>query len=314
MVPHRPADAARVRQRVHLDRGPRGGLDPGRTLDAKVRVQSNDVRAVPRERARLGHGRTGPCTRARRASQRRVRPKRVAQTSETREEKNDERKSLSCLSCRTARRTPTARPPRNPPRVSLSHSSKPCSPSGDGPEGPKRTARKSELVEAVPAAGGGGGAGAAARDARARGDPRASPRAARASGTKALESRMNSAKAAARRSRRGREGQRRGVALADDETPGRRAPARQKNARELNARLGGASNPRRCGRNRPSSTGETACRRAVVRQRSSKVYCSSRAGVPRGHRPPTCPSVSLPPPRARPARPVRWACPRGTCC
>jgi hypothetical protein len=127
------------------------------------------------------------------------------------------------------------------------------------PEGLKRTARKSELVEAVLAAG------AAATPAPAATHvPPLSLRGALSPGTKALESRMNSAKAAAREKlAAGEKGNVEHVALADDETHKLvGAGAKKKRARENNADLSAAPQTPDAVEKKPAvSTGKTARRR-----------------------------------------------------
>ena len=132
------------------------------------------------------------------------------------------------------------------------------------PEGLKRTARKSELVEAVLAAG----AAAAPAPPPATPAPAATrvpppARGALSPGTKALESRMNSAKAAAREKlAAGEKGNVEHVALADDETLAVGAGAKKKRARELNASASAAPQTPDAAEKKPAvSTGKTARRR-----------------------------------------------------
>lgn len=130
------------------------------------------------------------------------------------------------------------------------------------PKGLKRTARKSELVEAVLAAG----AAAAPVPPPATPAPAAthvpplSLRGALSPGTKALESRMNSAKAAAREKlAAGEKGNVEHVALADDETHKLvGAGAKKKRAREKNAVAAAPQTPDAAEKKPAVSTGKTA--------------------------------------------------------
>ena len=134
------------------------------------------------------------------------------------------------------------------------------------PEGLKRTARKSELVEAVLAAGVKGKAPVpppATPQTAATHVPPLSLRGALSPGTKALESRMNSAKAAAREKlAAGEKGNVEHVALADDETHKLvGAGAKKKRAREKNAVAAAPQTPDAAEKKPAVSTGKTARRR-----------------------------------------------------
>jgi hypothetical protein len=134
------------------------------------------------------------------------------------------------------------------------------------PEGLKRTARKSELVEAVLAAGVKGKAPVpppATPQTAATHVPPLSLRGALSPGTKALESRMNSAKAAAREKlAAGEKGNVEHVALADDETHKLvGAGAKKKRAREKNAVAAAPQTPDAVEKKPAVSTGKTARRR-----------------------------------------------------
>ena len=106
------------------------------------------------------------------------------------------------------------------------------------PEGLRRSARKSELVEAVLAAGAPAADAAADAAAAAAAAVYVPPpgRGALSPGTKALESRMNSAKAAAREKlAAGEKGNVEHVALADDETRAVATATGAKRARDASA-------------------------------------------------------------------------------
>ena len=133
------------------------------------------------------------------------------------------------------------------------------------PEGLKRTARKRELVAALLAAGAPAAdaveTAAAAAAAAAYAPP--TPIGALSPGTKALESRMNSAKAAAREKiAAGEKGNVEHVALADDETHKLvGAGAKKKRAREKNAVAAAPQTPDAAEKKPAVSTGKTARRR-----------------------------------------------------
>ena len=124
-------------------------------MDAKVRVQSNKVRAVPRERARLGHGepdrvrvRDVPAAARPDVARRQTRNRRNRRGAERGEKKNKPFVPFVSHCAPDSARAASM----EPSRLTVAQLKATLGDLG-WPEGLKRTARKSELVEAVLAAG-----------------------------------------------------------------------------------------------------------------------------------------------------------------